>query len=81
MWGGAGLAAEALHFILFWIFGQDVFGQSTGSHRLAVATILFAWLLGFVGGACGIAGLFRDESKWLSVFAVIIFPFSVIVLV
>jgi len=41
----------------------------------------FGWFLGFVGGACGFTGIFRDERKWPSVLAIILFPFSIIVLV
>jgi hypothetical protein len=50
-------------------------------HPIAARVFLFAWLLGFVGGALAVAGLFKEESKWLSVLALILFPFSILVLV
>jgi hypothetical protein len=66
---------------LFWIFGPIVFGAEKGSHPIAASVLLFAWLLGFVGGALAVAGLFKDESKWLSVLALVLFPFSILVTV
>src|ERR1700730_14192575 len=81
IWGCAALAAEVLHFILFSICGPIVFGADKGSHPIAARIFLFAWLLGFAGGALAIAGLFKDESKWVSVLALILFPFSILVLV
>jgi hypothetical protein len=80
IWGSAALAAEILHFILFWITGPIAF-EGKGSHPIAASVFLFAWLLGFAGGALAIAGLFKDESKWLSVLALVLFPFSILVTV
>jgi hypothetical protein len=80
IWGGAALAAEILHFILFWTFGPITFGPNRSSHPIAASIILFAWLLGFVGGGLAVTGLFKDESKWASVLALLIFPFSILVL-
>jgi len=66
---------------LFWISGPVAFGSGKGPHPIAASIFLFAWLLGFAGGALAIAGLFKDESKWLSVLALILFPFSILVVV
>ena len=79
IWGSAALAAEILHFILFWICGPLAFGA--GTHPIAASVLLCAWLLGFVGGTLAIAGLFRDQSKWLSGLALALFPFSILVTV
>ena len=81
VWGCSALAAEILHFILFWISGPIAFGSDKGSHPIAASILLFAWLLGFVGGALAVAGLFKDESKWLSVLALVLFQFSILVTV
>ena len=81
IWGGAALAAEILHFILFWMVGPILFRSDKGSHPIAASIILFAWLLGFVGGGLAVAGLFKDKSRWASVLALVLFPFSILVLV
>jgi hypothetical protein len=79
IWGSAAIAAEILHFILFWISGPFAFGA--GSHPIAASVFLFAWLLGFVGGALAVAGLFKDENRWVSGLALVLFPFSILVTV
>jgi hypothetical protein len=66
---------------LFWISGLITFGVAKGSHPIAASVFLFAWLLGFAGGALAVAGLFKDESKWPSVLALVVFPFSILVAV
>jgi hypothetical protein len=81
LWGCTALAAEVLHFVLFWITGPILFASDKGPHPVAGLIFFFAWFLGFVGGACAITGLYRDESKWTSILGLVIFPFSIIVLV
>jgi hypothetical protein len=36
--------------------------------------------LGFAGGALAITGLFKDESRWQTVLALLLFPFSILVI-
>jgi hypothetical protein len=81
IWGCAALAVEILHFILGSISGPIIFGSDRGSHPIAASVFLFAWLLGFAGGALAITGLFKDESKWQTVLALLLFPFSILVIV
>jgi hypothetical protein len=78
-WGNTALCAEFFHFVLFWTSGPILFQK--GIHPIAVCIFVFGWLLGLIGGACAIVGLFKDEKKWPSVLGLVLFPFSIFVAV
>jgi hypothetical protein len=78
-WGCAAITAEILNFVLLRISGLFLFQGARGIHPIAGSVFALGWFLGFVGGACGIAGLFLDERKWPSILAAVLFPFSIVV--